>query len=267
MILIIRSVVAIYRKELQGYFKSPLAYIIAGVFWLLAGLFFFYFLASFIAEAAELEIQSQLTGGASPPLDIPNAILQTFLSVIGWLALMMLPILSMGLYAEERKRGTLELLATSPVTNWAVALGKFLAVLTFFVTLMLPILALETLTFSSASPPMQLGVLLISHLGLVLLAAAILALGLFISSLTDSSILAAILTFALNVVLWIIDQLGGNLEGPLGGILNHLSLLKHYSTFSQGVFDSSSLALFVTYVVLGLFLTAQSIDLFRFQRS
>ena len=267
MILIIRSIVAIYRKELQGYFKSPLAYVIAGVFWLLAGLFFFFFLGSVIAQVAEEELQSQLGGIPTPPVDVPNAILQAFLSVIGWLALMLLPILSMGLYAEERKRGTLELLATSPVTNWAVALGKFLAVLTFFVTLILPILALEALTFSSASPPMPPSLLLISHLGLVLLAAAILSLGLFISSLTDSSILAAILTFALNIVLWIVDQLGETLGGPLGGVLNHLSLLKHYSTFSQGVFDSSSLILFITYVTLGLFLTAQSIDLFRFQRS
>ena len=68
MILIVRSIVAIYRKELQGYFKSPLAYVIAGVFWLLAGLFFFFFLSSVIAEAAELELQSQLGGSLHPLL-------------------------------------------------------------------------------------------------------------------------------------------------------------------------------------------------------
>ncbi|MEO0373226.1 MAG: ABC transporter permease [Cyanobacteria bacterium P01_A01_bin.17] len=267
MKLIVNNVLAIYRKELRGYFKAPLAFVIASVFWLLAGLFFLFILQSVVEEASQFDVlQSQLSEPGTA-IDVPSAILQLFLGIMGSLALVILPILSMGLYAEERKRGTLELLATSPITNWAVALGKLMAVLTFFITLVVPIITLEALTFSSADPPMPLEILLVSHLGLVLLAASILALGLFISSLTDSVILAAILTFAVILLLWILDLLGERLGGPLGGILNHLSLLKHYSTLSQGVLDSSSVVLFLSYVLLGLFLTAQSIDLFRFQRS
>ncbi|MGB7412862.1 MAG: ABC transporter permease [Thermosynechococcaceae cyanobacterium] len=267
MRLLTNNVLAIYRKELQGYFKAPLPYVIAGIFWLLAGLFFLFILQSVVAETAKFDLlQSQLNEPA-PSVDVPGQILQSFLGVMGSLALVILPILSMGLYAEERKRGTLELLATSPITNWAVALGKLMAVLTFFITLVIPIIMLEALTFDSASPPLPLELLLASHLGLVLLAAAILSLGLFISSLTDSVILAAILTFAVILVLWILDLLGESLGGPLGAVLNHLSLLKHYSTLSQGVLESSSIILFVSYIILGLFLTAQSIDLFRFQRS
>ena len=266
MTIVVGNIVAIFRKELQGYFKSPLAYVIAGVFWLLAGLFFVFILQSVIQEATQLDLQGQM-GQPSPPVDVPNAILQNFLAVMGSLGLVILPILSMGLYSEERKRGTLELLATSPITNWAVALGKLMAVLTFFITLLLPLLALEVFTFSSASPPMPIGLVLIGHLGLILLAGSILSLGLFISSLSDSSILSAILTFALILVLWILDLVGATFGGVLGDALNHLSLLKHYSTLTQGVLDSSSLILFASYIVLGLFLTAQSIDLFRFQRS
>lgn len=267
MTLIINNVLAIYRKELRGYFKAPLAFVIASIFWLLAGLFFLFILQSVVEETAKFDVLQSQLNEASPAVDVPGAILQSFLGVMGSLALVILPILSMGLYAEERKRGTLELLATSPITNWAVALGKLMAVLTFFITLVLPIVVLEALTFGSADPPVSIGVLLISHLGLVLLAAAILSLGLFISSLTDSVILAAILTFAVILLLWILDLLAESLGGPLGGMLNHLSLLKHYATLSQGVVDSSSIILFMSYVILGLFLTAQSIDLFRFQRS
>ena len=225
MTIVIGNIFAIYRKELRGYFKSPLAYVIAGVFWLLAGLFFIFIVQSVIQEATQLDLQSQI-GQPTPPVDVPNAIYQNFLAVMGSLGLVILPILSMGLYTEERKRGTLELLATSPITNWAVALGKLMAVLTFFITLVLPILALEIFTFSTANPPMSMGLLLTGHLGLILLAGAILSLGLFVSSLTDSSILAAILTFTLILILWILDLVGDSLGGGLKDVLNHLSLLK-----------------------------------------
>ncbi|NCJ04952.1 ABC transporter permease subunit [Synechococcales cyanobacterium C] len=270
MKIILRSIIAIYRKELQGYFSSSLAYVIAGVFWFLSSLFFFFILDNIVREVAQLDLQGQF-GVSPPPVDVPSVVLQNFMAVMGSLSLVILPILSMGLYAEERKRGTLELLATSPITNWAVALGKLLAVLTFFVTLIMPLAVIEGLALSRGQPPIPLvtllSLLMVSHLGLVFMAAAILALGLFISSLTDSSILAAIVTFALILLLWIVDLLGDTLGGGLGEMLNHLSLLKHYTTLTQGVLDLSSFVLFLSYVVLGLFLTAQSIDLFRFQRS
>lgn len=267
MMVILSNILAIYRKELQGYFKAPLAYTIAAAFWFLADVFFFVIVDSVITRVAELEQQSQALGQTSAPVDVPYEILQNFLGVMGSLTLVVAVFLSMGLYAEERKQGTLELLATSPITNWAVALGKLLAVLTFFVTLVVPVIVLEAITFSTAQPAFSWATLLISHLGLFLLAAAMLSLGLFISSLTDSMILAAIFTFATILLLWIVDLLGEYFGGTIESVLNHISLLKHFSKFSQGVIDSGSLVLFLSYVGLGLFLTAQSIDLFRFQRS
>ncbi|CAA9556714.1 Gliding motility-associated ABC transporter permease protein GldF [uncultured Synechococcales cyanobacterium] len=259
--ILIHNVVAIYRKELQSYFASPLAYVIAGVFWLLAGLFFVVILGTAIQQVATLDLQGQ------QPVDLPTIVLQGFLQVMGTLGLMILPILSMGLYAEERKRGTLELLATSPITNWAIALGKWLGVLTFFTTLVVPLLIYEAIAFSAANPPVRPWVMLVGHGGLILLAAAVLSLGMFISSLTESSILAAILTFALVLVLWVLDLIGQNFGGPVGAALNHLSLLKHYTNLSQGVIDTSSLILFASYILLGIYLTAQSIHALRFQRS
>jgi len=258
---VMRNIIAIYRKELQSYFASPLAYIIAGAFWFLAGLFFVVILQTGIQQVSALDLQGQ------QPVDLPNLIQQNFLQVMSSLALVILPILSMGLYAEERKRGTLELLATSPITNWAVAVGKLLGVLTFFITLVLPLLVYEAIAFDAANPPAPPWVMLVGHGGLILLAAAVLSLGLFMSSLTESSILAAILTFALVLLLWIIDLIGQNLGGPVGAVFNHLSLLKHYTNLSQGIIDTSSLVLFASYIFLGLYLTAQSIDILRFQRS
>ena len=266
--VVLSNIIAIYRRELQSYFVSPLAYAIASVFWLLAGLFLILILLGpdgILPTVAALDVQGQ-QGVPVPPIDVPYEFVRAFLDRMGWLLLFVLPILSMGLYAEERKRGTLELLATSPVTNWAVAVGKLLGVLTFFTTMALPMLVLEAIALSGSTPPIGPAIPLLGHFALILLAAAILSLGMFISSLTDSTILSAFLTFALILLLLFVDVIAKNIGGYAGEALGHLSLLKHYNTLIQGIFDTSSLILFASYIILGIFLTAQSIDALRFQR-
>jgi ABC-2 type transport system permease protein len=267
MITVLANIDAIFRKELQGYFKSPLSYIIAGFFWILTALFLVLVSQQVIQYATQNDLGRQMGQGGGAPLDVPTLVLQNFLSVMGSILLFILPVLSMNLYTEERKRHTLELLATSPITNWAVAVGKLMAVLLFVITLIFPIAMLELFLLSAAKPAFPLQIFFVGHLGIILLAAAVLSLGMFISSLNDSAIVAAFLTFVLVLVLWILDFLGQTLGGAGGEILKHLSLLKHYTSLTQGMLDSSSVVLFVSYVVLGLFLTAQSIDLIRFQQS
>lgn len=267
--IVLGNIIAIYRRELQSYFVSPLAYAIAGVFWFIAGLFLVMILLGpdgILPAVADIDLQGQQLGVPIPPIDVPYEFVRAFLDRMGWLLLFVLPILSMGLYAEERKRGTLELLATSPVTNWAVAVGKLLGVLTFFITMLLPMLVLEAIAISGSNPPISPTIPLLGHLGLILLAAAILSLGMFISSLTDSTILSAVLTFAVILLLLFVDLIAKTIPGPVGEALGHLSLLKHYNILVQGIFDTSTLILFASYIVLGIFLTAQSIDALRFQR-
>ena len=269
MRVILSNILAIYRRELQSYFASPLAYTLAGIFWLLAGFFFVAILlgqGGIIDQTNAADLQAQ-QGVKVPPIDVPYTFLQFFLGVLSNLVLFVLPILSMGLYAEERKRGTLELLATSPITNWAVAVGKLLAVVTVFVSMVLPLLVYESMVLGTSSPAFGPTIAITSHVGLILLAAAILSLGMFISSLTDSTILAAIFTFALVLFLYVVDILARTIGGPIGAALGHLSLLKHFNNLSQGILDTSSLVLFASYIFLGVFLTAQSINALRFQRS
>ncbi|MEM7770876.1 MAG: ABC transporter permease [Cyanobacteria bacterium P01_E01_bin.6] len=262
MRIILSSLIAIYRKELQSYFASPFAYVIAGVFWLLSGVLFLMVLQDSIVQAASSD-----QFGFSSPIDVPYNVMLGFSGWVSIISFFLLPMLSMGLYAEERKRGTLELLATSPVTNWAVALGKLLGVLTFFITMLIPLIIYEAFALGTADPPIQPSVLVLGHVGLILMAGAILSIGMFISSLTDSSILAAILTFVVMTFLLIMDGISDAFGGPIGDALGHLSLLRHYGNLAQGVLDSSSIILFFSYMVLGLFLTAQAIEAFRFQRS
>jgi ABC-2 type transport system permease protein len=264
--IVLNNIIAIYRREAQSYFVSPLAYAIAGIFWFLSGLFFILILQDILQYVAGLDIQGQQFQVPVPPIDVPYEFVRAFLDRMGWMLLFILPILSMGLYAEERKRGTLELLATSPVTNWAVAVGKLLGVLTFFTTMVLPLLVFESIVIGAASPAISPLILILGHLALILLAGSILSLGMFISSLTDSTILSAVLTFAVILLLLFVDLISKNIGGTFGEVLGHLSLLKHYNNLIQGVFDTSAIILFASYIILGIFLTAQSIDALRFQR-
>jgi ABC-2 type transport system permease protein len=188
----------------------------------------------------------------------------------------------MGLYTEERKQGTLELLATSPITNWGVALGKLLGVVTFFTFMISPLWLYEIIIFSVASPAVTFKSILLAHLGLILLATTILSLGMFISALTANSVLAYIITFILVLVFWLLafigrgvedffrNKVGGELGERLGFMiketLTHLAWVEHYQNFIKGLFDSSSIILFLSYILLGVFLTAQTVEALRFQR-
>ncbi|MEM1309181.1 MAG: ABC transporter permease [Cyanobacteria bacterium P01_D01_bin.71] len=263
------NVLAIYRRELQSYLASPLAYVIAGIFWLLGGFFLVVILFSpegLLAQTAQRDQALQL-GVTLPPLDVAYEFLNYYFGILGSLSMFILPILSMGLYAEERKQGTLELLATSPLTNWVVALGKLLAVVTFYVGMVLPLMLCVAIALGTAEPVVSPNLLLVGNLGLILLAASVLSLGMFLSSLTSSTVVSAILTFALVIFLWIVDALARSVPGWIGGALEHLSMLQHFTDFTQGILDTSSVVLFLSYSLLGLFLTAQSIEALRFQRN
>ncbi|MEN9220573.1 MAG: ABC transporter permease, partial [Thermostichales cyanobacterium GMQP_bins_62] len=257
---------AIYRRELQSYFASPFAYLIAGVFWLLSGFFFMAILLGEQGLIAQAALRDQL-GITDPPIDVAYQFLSFFLGVLGSLSLFVLPMLSMGLYSEERKRGTLELLATSPITNWAVALGKLLGVVTFFVSMVLPLLIYQGIALGAADPPVRPDVLIVGHVGLILMAAAILSLGMFVSSLTDSTILAAILTFALILLLWVIDAAAGQSSSGWDPILRYLSILQQYGNWVQGSLTTSSVIFFLSMIGLGIFLTVQAVEGLRWQRS
>ena len=263
--MIISSIIAIVQKELQSYFASPLAYVVAAVFWFISGWLFVEILLGQQGIIQQVALSEQ-TGVDIGSIDVASELLNSFLAILGTLSLFVIPILSMGLYAEERKQGTLELLATSPITNWVVALGKLLAVTMLFIFMLLPSLVYEAIAFSAAEPPLNPAVPLLAHLGLVLMSAALLSWGMFISSLTNSTILAAIFTFTLILLLWFVDLIANNIGGWLGDNLEHLSLLGSYNNLVQGIVNISDLVLFASYIFLGLFLTSQSVNLLRLNR-
>ena len=173
----------------------------------------------------------------------------------------------MGVYAEERKRGTMELLMTSPVTDTEIVLGKYLALLTLFAIMLLPTLFYAAFTFFHSDPAAPWRVLACAYLGALLMGGVLLALGSFFSSLTENQLIAAVLTFGAFLILWVIDFGSRGSSTGIGAAIGYLSVIKHYDDFTRGIIDTSSLIYYASFIFLGLFLTVRSIDSMRWRRA
>ncbi|MEL6440652.1 MAG: ABC transporter permease [Cyanobacteria bacterium J06621_8] len=260
--MIFSNILAIAQRELLGYFAAPGTYIVTAVFWFVSG---FFLVALLIGEQGIIQqvAFSETVGVDLGSIDVAKEFLSSYLAILGTLSLLTVPVLSMGLYAEERKRGTLELLATSPITNWAVALGKLIAVVMLFSFLILPALIYEAIALSAAEPAVSSAVPLVAHLGLILLVASFLSWGMFISSLTNSTILAAVLTLGLVLLTWLGELIANSFGSTSQEVFLRLSLIESYSNWVQGIVHLSDFILFFSYIFSGLFLTAQSINALR----
>ena len=246
-----RSLYAIYRKEMGHYFVSPVAFVLVGLFLFLSGFFF--------------DLYVSAANDQSP--DAPTWVLRAFLGFLALVFLFFLPMVTMGVYAEERKRGTMELLMTSPITETQIVLGKFLASLTLFAAMLLPTAGCVLFIWLHSDPAPPLRILLAGYLGALLFGGALLSLGSFLSSLTENQIIAAALTFAAFLALWAIDFGTRAASGTSGQILQYLSVINHYDDFTRGIIDTSGVTYYVSFMILFIFLTVRSVDSMRWRRA
>jgi len=257
-----RNILAIVERELRAYFNSPIAYVVLTIFVFLSGLFF----RSILAQVMEMGLMSQMQAQqfGPRPMDMPGMISRGFLSTMSVILLFIMPMLTMGLFSEEKKRGTIELLLTAPLTDLQVVLGKFLAAASFFVILLsttwIPMAVLYLYSDPASGP------ILTAYLGLLLYGLAIVAVGLFISTLTENQIIAAVLSFGTIMVLWLVDVVANNAESPASkAVLTYLSILSHLDDFMKGVLSTSHIIFYVSLMLVGLFLTYRSIDSLRWR--
>jgi ABC-2 type transport system permease protein len=260
-----RNLYAIYRKEMRHYFVSPVAYVCIGVFLFISAYFFDYFLRAVIQQSFQMEMQS-MQFGMPPQFDVPGQVMRVFLGLLSTLILFITPFLTMGVFAEERKRGTIELLMTSPISEIQIVLGKFLASLSLFAVMLLPTAGYAVYMYLHSEPLPPWRMLLAGYAGILLLGGSLLALGIFISSLTESQLIAAVLTFVAFLLLWVVD-LGQTTEGGIGAVLQYLSASRHYDDFARGIIDTSGLIYYFSFMVLFIFLTVRSIDSMRWRRA
>ncbi|MBK9313073.1 MAG: ABC transporter permease subunit [Acidobacteria bacterium] len=193
--------------------------------------------------------------------------IRNFTGVIATLLLFLMPMLTMGTYAEERKRGTMEMLMTSPLTELQIVLGKFLALLTLFAMMLAPTLIYHLVMSRYSEPAMPWRIVWTGYLGVFLLGGVLLALGSFISSLTESQIVAGVVTFVVFLLLWVLDMSVRSAGSTTGEIFKYLSILQHYDTFAQGVIDTSSVVFYLSAAALGLFLTHRTLESMRWRRA
>jgi ABC-2 type transport system permease protein len=257
----IKGILAIYRRELGGYFVSPIAYVVTGFFLFLSGFYF----SSLLKGVIEYSFRAQAQGGQ--PFDAPALVVRNFTGFTTTILLFLIPMLTMGVYAEERKRGTMEMLMTSPITELQIVLGKFMASLTLFVAILSPTLFYHFIISSYTDPALPWRILWSGYLGIFLLGASLLALGSFISSLTENQIVAAIVTFVIFLMLWLLDFGGSGSGTTMSEIMKYLSILQHHESFAQGVIDTSSIIFYLSVVALGLFLTLRNLDSMRWRRA
>jgi ABC-2 type transport system permease protein len=260
-----KSLYAIYRKEMGHYFVSPVAYVVVGVFLALSAFFFNYFLSAVMQQALQMQMQ-EMEMGMHPNIDVTMEVMRAFFGLLSTLVLFLTPMLTMGVFAEERKRGTMELLMTSPVTEMQIVLGKYLASLTLFAIMLLPTAGYLIFTYVRSEPVPPWRMLIAGYIGILLLGGCLLALGSFISSLTENQLIAAVLTFAAFLVVWVID-LGRNAGGGAGDVLQYLSVIRHYDDFTRGIIDTSSLIYYLSFIGLFVFLTVRSVDSIRWRRA
>jgi ABC-2 type transport system permease protein len=260
-----QSFYAIYRKEMGHYFVSPIAYIFIGLFLFLSAYFFNYFLSAMIQQSSMMAMQG-MRFGMPPEVDVPGQVMRAFFGLLSTLVLFFTPILTMGVYAEERKRGTMELLMTSPVTETQIVFGKFLASLTLFALMLLPTASYLVFMCLRSDPIPPWRMLLAGYAGVLLLGGSLLALGTFISSLTENQLIAAVLTFAAFLFVWVLD-LGSNASSGIGAVVQYLSVIRHYDDFTRGIIDTSALLYYGSFIALFIFLTVRSIDSMRWRRA
>jgi ABC-2 type transport system permease protein len=247
-----RNVLAIAGKELRGYFASPIAYIVIGAFALLFGYFFYAAVAFFNRQSMQMAM------GMGGSMNINEMLVTPVFVNATVMMLFLLPAITMRTYAEEKRSGTIELLLTSPITDTEIILGKFLGAMGLYAAMLAVTLIHVGLLFWFGNPEWK--PIASAYLGLLLMGGCFISVGLLISSLTKNQIVAGVVTFAVFLMLWVINWIGVFVGPTAQAILSHLSITDHFDDFSRGVLDTKHLVYYISFISLGLFLTAKSVD-------
>jgi ABC-2 type transport system permease protein len=253
-----RNALVLARKELAGYFASPIAYIVIGVFALLFG-YFYYALVVFF-DRQSMQIQAL---GPDQAVNINELLIRPVLINVSIIILFVLPMITMRTYAEEKRSGTIELLLTAPLTDVQIVLGKFLGAMGLYATMLAVTVVHIGVLFWLGEPEWR--PVVTGYLGLLLMGGCFVSVGLLASSLTRNQIVAAVITFTIFLLLWVIDWIA-SFTGPTAqAVLTYLSLTGHLEDFTLGILDTRHIVYYVSVIAFGLFLTVRSVDTERWR--
>jgi len=246
------NILAIAQKELKSYFASPIAYVIIGFFALVFGYFYIVSISFFLQMAMQMGVPGQ------GQVNINNMAIRPLLQNVSVVALFVLPLITMRTYAEEKRSGTIELLLTSPLTDFQIIMGKFIGAVALYALMLAITLPHMGILFVYGNPEWK--PIVTGYLGLLLMGASFISMGLWISSLTRNQIVAGMITFAMFLLLWTINWAMDSAGPTMQKVLTALSITDHFDDFAKGVIALRHLVYYLSFISFGLFLTAKSVD-------
>jgi ABC-2 type transport system permease protein len=256
-----RNIFTLTRKELRSYFESPIAYVFISVFLLISGIIFSLRFSWFYQQSLELSRNPYMMEQYG--LNVTEYVLEPMFFTLNFLSLIVIPMLTMGALAEDKKAGTIELLMTYPIRDMEVVISKFAACFCVYacmagLTLLYPLLTARV-------TDIEIGSLAMGYLGLMLSGAAFIALGIFVSSLTENQIIAVAVSYGLLLMFWLLSASESFMPQPYNIILTDISLFKHLEDFAAGVLDSHDLVYYLNFAALFMFLTLRSLEFTRWK--
>ncbi|MFH1740807.1 MAG: ABC transporter permease [bacterium] len=252
-----QNIWAIYKREMRAYFITPMAYALYVIFLILSG-YFFFALVRVYAEQSMVAMQQRQYGMTLPAFT--EFVFRNLFGNMSIILLLMIPLLTMRLFAEEKKMGTMELLLTYPIRDLEVILGKFFAALSVVILMLAFTFLYPLLGRYIAGSQVEYGAIISGYLGLLLMATCFISVGVFLSSLTENQIVAAVVSFGVLLLFWVIGWAEQLTQGIIAAVLKQVSILNHFDDFSKGVIDTGHLSYYLLFGIFFIFLTLRVLD-------
>jgi ABC-2 type transport system permease protein len=252
------NILTMCAKEFRGYFTSPIGWLLIAMFAVING-FFFWNVVGYMAVMG----QRQMMMGGGGNMNVNEMVIRPLLQNMAVIGLFLIPLITMRLFAEEKRQGTAELLLTSPISDFEILFGKWLSALAMY-ALMIGFSSLVFIFLFIHSTP-DWRPMLVGYLGLLLQAGGLLAIGLFISTTTKNQIIAGAVTFAACLMLWIFEWVAGYEQAAWAKVMAYMSITTHMESFAKGVLDSKDVVYYLSVIVFGLFLAGRSLESLRWR--
>jgi ABC-2 type transport system permease protein len=254
----VRNTWIIFRREMRSYFVSPVAYVILVAFLGLCGWYFYHALIHFIDFASRQTEMAMELEQAPPVMSVNMGVGRPWFNIAGQLLLFLAPIITMRLLAEERGSGRLDLLLSAPLTELQLVMGKYLAGVALCVIFLAPTLLYVAILFVYGNP--EWGSILSGYLGLLLQVLALIGLGLAVSSLTGSQVVAAAGSFGLILLFWLLGIVSNGEVTGWRAAVAYASMPEHFSDFANGVIATRHVVYYLTFTAFTLFLTLRAVE-------
>jgi ABC-2 type transport system permease protein len=245
-----RNVWIIARREYKLFFVSPVAYVVAFFFMFLLGWFFYSALRDAIIQSTYQPY-------------VPSV--QIIISPMVTLLLFVMPAITMRSISEEMRMGTMELLLTAPVKDWELVVGKWLGAFLFMLTLLAVTWIFPIVLNFLVKPGIDQGILLTGYIGLILMVASLVAIGVFVSSLFNNQLVVFMISLILVLVFWLVRPASSSTGGLGAQILTYFNFIDHYMNFFQGTIDLSDVVYYLSITSLALFLGTVSVEMRRWR--